>query len=635
MKSVSRPFVLIVFVIASMCAVNAQPGGSKQPDRSTPSAASAKTAKDPEAERVTRQRRSQARSLLIALAVDARSFRDQPLRARSLARIADALWTVDPEQARAMFRKAWEAAEIADQESERKLQEEAAQQRVRTGGAYALSLPPNLRREVLRLAARHDTALSEELLEKLKTQKQEAAENITRSSDAANQRLGVARELLVSGEAERALQFAEPLLNRVTMETINFLSQAREANPAAADARYAALLAQQAMNPQADANTVSLLSSYIFFPNLMITFSDKGTASSSNDNKSGPVEVSPELRTAFFNTATAILLRPSVPGQEQGTAGIEGKYLVIKRLLPLFEQFAPPEQSQSLRTQLEALSAIVSDSARRRDDETIRQGVKPDRPPEDREQQLLDRIDRAKTSAERDSLYVQLAYQALGRDLRARDFVSKIEDSELRKGLQAFIDGTLTITLTQKKKFDLLLELVSKGDLSHLLKAWALSSAAKTVVKTDRQRALDLIEEAATEARRIDVSEADRPKAFLAVSYALSEIDPARAWDATFDAVKAANSAESFTGEDGLVVLKFSSKNQSSVSDHSVQEFDVAGIFRLLADKDYERAVELARGFQGEGPRAVATIAIARAILEPKKPAASQPKKPAPKQAQE
>ena len=31
------------------------------------------------------------------------------------------------------------------------------------------------------------------------------------------------------------------------------------------------------------------------------------------------------------------------------------------------------------------------------------------------------------------------------------------------------------------------------------------------------------------------------------------------------------------------------------------------------------RAVELARGFQGEGPRAVATIAIARAVLEPKK----------------
>jgi hypothetical protein len=50
-----------------------------------------------------------------------------------------------------------------------------------------------------------------------------------------------------------------------------------------------------------------------------------------------------------------------------------------------------------------------------------------------------------------------------------------------------------------------------------------------------------------------------------------------------------------------------------------VPEFDLDGLFRDLATQDYDRAVELARGFQGEGPRAVATIAIARAILEPKK----------------
>jgi hypothetical protein len=52
-----------------------------------------------------------------------------------------------------------------------------------------------------------------------------------------------------------------------------------------------------------------------------------------------------------------------------------------------------------------------------------------------------------------------------------------------------------------------------------------------------------------------------------------------------------------------------------------VPQFDLDGLFRDLATQDYDRAVELARGFQGEGPRAVATIAIARAILEPKKPA--------------
>ena len=43
-----------------------------------------------------------------------------------------------------------------------------------------------------------------------------------------------------------------------------------------------------------------------------------------------------------------------------------------------------------------------------------------------------------------------------------------------------------------------------------------------------------------------------------------------------------------------------------------------------LANQDYDRAGELARGFEAEGPRAIATIAIARAVLEPKKPAAAK-----------
>src|SRR5215510_4027583 len=122
-----------------------------------------------------KERRARARALLVSLATDARSFHDQTLRARSLARIADALWQVDADQGRLLFRKAWEAAEAADSESDKKLQEDIRQQKTRTGGGFAVSLPPNVRREVLRLAARHDRVLGEEFLEKLRVQKLESA----------------------------------------------------------------------------------------------------------------------------------------------------------------------------------------------------------------------------------------------------------------------------------------------------------------------------------------------------------------------------------------------------------------------------------------------------------------------------
>ena len=594
-----------------------------------PAPKAAKSAVSTEEELAQRERRVKARALLIALSSDARTFRDETLRARSLARIADALWQVDPEQGRLMFRKAWEAAEVADVESDKKMQEEIRQQRSRTGGGYAINTPPNVRRDVLRLVARHDRALGEEFLEKLKAQKLDEANseatrpNPNRLTEDMSQRLSVARDLLLAGETERAVQFADPALALVTMESMEFLCHVREKNATIADARYAALLASQANNPQADANTVSLLASYIFTPHLFMTISGRGgTSSSQSVSTITPNVVAPELRNAFFQTAATILLRPlPAPGQPDTTsAGLDGKYLMMKRLLPFFEQSAPSAMVESLRGHMTALNSIISDSARRYDEDLLNRGLRPEKPATDREQSLLDRLERAKTSAERDSIYISLVnhYVRTG-DMRARDFASKIEDTEVRKQLQAYTDASLAVRFIEKKLPDDALEIAHKGDLTHLQKAWVLTQTAKLLAKTDKDKATEVVDEAATEARRIDVSDPNLPRALVAIANALKLIDPARMWDATFDAVKAANTAEGFTGEDGELVLKFQSKGQSSVSQHDVPDFDIEGIFRDLALQDYDRAVELARGFQAEGPRAVATIAIARAILEPKK----------------
>ena len=572
-------------------------------------------------------RRQQARSLLMALSSDARAFPDQTLRARSLARIADALWTVDAEQGRLLFRKAWEAAEVADQENAKKVEADIQQQKAKTGNSgYAISLPPNIRREVLRLAAKHDRPLGEEFLEKLKAERAEAAAAAARPgrmTESLVQRLGLARELLNNGNMEAALQFADSALSIVGIESLNFLTELRDKDPVAADKRYAALLAASANNPQADANTVSLLSSYIFTPRLYMVFTGSGVSTSQMSSTIKPVEVSPELRSAFFQTASGILLRPlPPPGQEQSpnSPGIDGKFLVIKRLLPFFEQSAPAEMVESLRGHMNALNEVASEGARKRDDEWLNKGVRPDKPAADREQALLDRLDRAKTAAERDSINIQLASLLVGKgDMRARDFVSKIDDSEVRKQVQAYMDGQLLNYYVTKKQVEPALEIIRKGDLTHAHRAWGLTKSAEVLVKTDRDAAVQLIEEAADEARRIDVSDPHRPQVLVAVATALKVIDPTRMWDAAFDAVKAANSAEGFTGEDGELILQFQTKGQSSINTNDVPDFDLEGIFKELANLDYERAVELARGFQKEGPRAVATIAIARAILEPKK----------------
>jgi len=564
-----------------------------------------------EADRIAKERREQARSLLISLASDARSFRDQTLRTRSLARIADALWGIDAEQGRALFRKAWEAAETADESQ----------------GSYTLGEGPlNLRREVLRLAARRDRLLADEFLQKLKADQQETKAENSRPSlwelpAALEQRLSLAENLLGTGDIERALQFADPALGSVTISTMDFLTLLREKDPAAADRRYAARLANTGGNMRADANTISLLSSYIFTPQMYVIFNTSGAASwSMMPSPFPPANVGPQLRLAFFQTASGVLLRPQPPPeQDQSTAGIAGKYMVVKRLMPLFEQYAPKDITEAMRGQFEALNSLVSDGVRQGENEWVKKGISPEKSRADQEQPLLDQIERAKTSDERDELHFKLALIALSKDdLKARDYVSKIDESGFRKQAQAWVDWCLAISAIKKKKIETALELARIGELTHIQRVWILTQSAKLLAKTDRDKARSLLDDATSEARRIDGSDLDRPGGLLAIANALKLIEPSRAWDAIFDAVKEANSTEGFTGEDGVLTMTVNNKNLILKKMEGVPDFEIKGIFGEVANDDYDRAVQLARGFQGEAPRANATIAIARSVLNEK-----------------
>jgi hypothetical protein len=574
-----------------------------------------------EADRVAKERRTKARLLLTSLASEVYSYRDQTLRARSMARIADTLWNIDPEQGRALFRKAWEAAETVDRESKEPL----------TLGHR----PLNLRREVLALAGRRDRLLAEEFLQKLKTDEQEAkaetsGNSLWRLQDAAEKRLGLAGNLLSTGDIERALQFADPVLGRVTISTIEFLTQLREKNPAAADQRYANMLANTGGDMLADANTISLLSSYVFTPHMYVFFNTDGAASTSSMATSfPPANVGPKLRLAFFQVASGVLLRPQPsPEQDQSTTGIAGKYMVVKRLMPLFEQYAPQEMAVAMRAQFETLNSLVSDNVRQSDNEWIQKGINPEKQIlEDRERSLLHQIEHAGTADERDDLYFQLAVLAVGKDdMKARDHVSKIEESEFRKRAQAWVDWCLAFSAIEKKKIERALELARSGELTHIQRLYVLAQTVKLLAKTNHDKALTLLDDAAAEARRIDASDPDRPRGLLALANALKSVEPSRVWEATFDAVKAANSTEKFTGEDSALIATVNSKSLISSRTDNVPDFIIEGIFGILANDDYDRAVQLARSFQGEAPRVNATIAIARAVLNEKRAAATKPK---------
>ena len=494
------------------------------------------------------------------------------------------------------------------------------------GGPVVVRGGPDLRSEVLRLVAKRDRKLGEEFLKALddanEKERSEAATNQRRNDPSsrigASQRLQLARRLVEDGEVERAIEFATPALNSINVDVIFFLSALREKNAQLADSAYTALMARVARDSNSDANTVSGLSSYLFTPFIYVTFEPNGGANQNRQRGPTPApEVDPTLRNNFLKVAFQILMQPlAAPDQDRTTSGQTGKYLVIKRLLPLFEQYAP-DLAPGLRTQMTALASYVPAMMQQGENRAVTIGIQPESEEGDPAQRMQERLDRAKTSEERDAIYADYAV-ALSDDgdPRAKDLVDKIENTELRKSVKAYTDFQLVQLAVRKKDVTEITRLVKSGDLTSIQKVWALTSAAKLVVTQERSRATDLLDEALAESRRISSSDPDRARALTAVSVGLAEVDRVRAWEVLGEVVKAANGAEAYTGEDSRISSVLRTKMMVVATNSSAEDFDLLAVFRHLAHADLLRAIQLAKTFTGEAPRAVATLAIARTVLD-------------------
>ncbi len=581
------------------------------------------------------QRRMTAVSLLTSLADDARSFRDEALRARVQARAADALWETDKDRARQLFRRAWEAAETANAETERRMDEERRAAET-THKPLTQLIQQNLRGEVLRLAAHRDRKLGEEFLASIDADKERDAPKTPETnnqptcpapteslSPALSQRLILAGTLLATSETERAMQFADPALRCVTVQGMAFLSELRTKDAATADARYLALLTRATGEASSDANTVSLLASYAFSPFLYVQATRTGGLQTNrySDQTAAP-DLPLPLRTSFFRAAVQILLRPfPAPEQDKTSSGRAGTYFIIARLVTLFDQYAPTF-APALHAQQSALAGDAPERFRNGKEPWLTKGLVPESSVPDSIADVPDQIKSARDAAARDEIYANAASNAVHTDYaRAHELMDKIEDSELRDRVHAFIDFVAVNRAIGKRDADEVLHLARKGELTNIQRVIAFTGAARLLTKSDPPRAMDLLDEARTWARRIDATDPERTRALVSIATHFLKLDRAQSWDTLAEAIKAASNADAFTGEDGQIAVLLQTKNGVSAMSNSVLEFDLSEIFSALSEDDLNRAVALARTFANEAPRASATIAIARRALDEKKSA--------------
>ena len=555
------------------------------------------------------QRRATAVSLLQSLAIEARSYADEPLRARVQAQIADVLWSHDKETARALFRRAWEIAEAVDQAPS------TANAPGRQANSGARNQPrANLRREILQLASRRDYSLGLEFLAKLTPRVDGESETIPRelSSVENSERLRLATELLANNDVARAMQFADPALTRVDARSIEFLVSLREKDATAADPRFAALLGMAATDPSSDANTVSMLTSYAFTPWIYLVVSRSGIPSSNSYLRRDAPQLSPQLRRAFFEVTARILMRP-LTQIDQSSAGRAGTHFMVMRLLPLFQQFAS-DFVGPLNAQLASLGPEAAKATADAGEVALRRGMAAGT--ESPGDELAERLDRAKNSDERDRAYAFAAMHAAEQaEPAARELTEKIEDTETRKGVKTFVDYMLIRALVIQKRPDDALALIQKAELPRLLRAYFLTRVATFKLKSDPVRATELLDDALTETRRLDPGTSDRVHSLLAVLRQFSELDRTRSWELLSETIKAANSISDFTGERGQTSVTLEGKFSVRLSVELASATDLADVLRQLAEENFYQALDVGKTFRGDAPRAIAMIAVARSVL--------------------
>lgn len=622
--------------LALVFALAPTPVLSQQRERAKPSS----VAQQKEAERA---RRAQAVDLLVETADKARLFDDLLYRARIQTLAADALWAEDAQQARAIFRRAWEAATASDK-AER---EEAAQDAGVLPGA--IGQVTDARDEVLKKVATRDTKLAEVFLRELSNEVDGAGVDNNKPtphttwhdlSAGGGLRLALAYETLADGSIRNAVEIAAPLVNEgASVQMIEFISFLHSRSATDADALYAQLLARAAADPQTDANAVLLLSAPIISPGLAVAVDESGSlqfrALPSAANHATPQLISVEAQTAFFNLAASVLSRPVPTATDSLTMqDAMAQFYAIGRLLPYFENSATPYlvSAPTLRVRQSELFAQLE--ANRRDQASSQFNINSMTRNDSTETSATNLLTRtaedlahATNAPERERLAIYLVKMATSFKSwdRAKRAAEEIEDPDKRRAAFSFIQVNQIKDLAdvfkdeRENDYEGVAKFVREADVPPFAKAWGLSQlsvvAARKRGPPAAQRVKQILDEAASYAARVEQGTPERVAAYGAVLLAAAQLDQPRVWTLLRELVRSANSVEDFTGDHTELDLTGDEDSADAGTLHfSVGDdlFRLDGIFATMAHLDFDKALAEARALDGHVPQAFAMIGIAK-----------------------
>lgn len=601
---ISSTVFLLALVYPNVCI-------QSQVDRSK-SSVDKKTSRDGQAADVAKIKRDEAVSLLMSLVADTQEV-DPKSKSHLQAHAAHLLWKVDPVFARELFLKAWSAAETADRKD--------AEDQPATESKEANGISPrDARREVILLAFQTDKLLGEQLLSRMSKENTKPASNNDPSDPVANSsnlspaeldRLSVARELLEDGNSDQAAQLAGEALSKTVIPSLRFLAELRERDQAAADKIYVSLLSQAQADPGSDANVVSLLSSYVFSPDVYVRIGNNGFPTVVQINRtSRPVDVSSDIRLAFLGTAAQILIK-----QTSDQASQRAAFMIGTRLLPLFDQFTPDLANQ-VRSKLIQLSPSISPSLKTSEaTNKVRKGMEPADSDTNNVDELVKQADLLTESSAKDRLFVRAAIMAAEHgDNRAEKIAQKVIDEQTREHLREYVLMALAKFATDNKQIDRALEFARSTELRAIERVWIYIQVTNLMGARKKLAAADTLFEVLPIARKME-TDREKAQAMIGLAIQLMKFNPELAQEYVAEAIAISNKLDSFTGADTTFNVRIESSLGAWQATYSTPTFSLTALFRELANDDFFEAINKADSLKKKELKSEALLTIARSAL--------------------
>jgi len=536
-----------------------------------------------------------------------RRFPDDYFAVRFEAQIADTLWAYNAVRTRKLLAEAFHAIDSVS---------ESADKGVRPIYLGAdTSLP--LRKDVLRIAARGDSALAQQLAESVVPDPAVSVANPPdRMPGMPNEKeilyLAVASQILTTDQS-RAIEMARTALSRGNGNNeilAGFIKLAQSLQPTdakAADDLFAYAIAETQRHPDHAFGSIRFLGLYCF-PDSGGTVRFRTTSPAP-----APVNASPAAIHRFLNFAYDTVMRQpetESPRPNWSAGGGLLRYVgndiyAIQLLAPNFDKYLP-EKAASFKAKLEALKRLPPPAT------DPRALAPPD--PNNVDAQVA-AAEKTRFLGERDSLYdraAELALMANDYD-RALMLANKIGESSQRSAAVLRVLDARVRFLIQQKDFDAAYSYSKQ--LPDKERVVLLGSLALAVAPNDKSRAKELLAEAIQLAQSLEDSP---PKSgHLAILAAMtSRVDI----EAGFTAMRLAIDQINRTGYDALG----EDATGQGAPGHSTTTHRLAyqgvmltfdNLFKPLAVDDFSRTLRLAQTIESPELSAMAQLAVCRAVL--------------------